>query len=207
MGELLTSNKIFDRDWMVYRYYISESELKLALLGSVPGMLERYVNQLLMELLQRDYSKRPRVITLRPLFNLYFLLIRHSISETFDLLSLLVEYHQWKELVCKALTQQELVVQLFHHFKSTLNYQPAIAFVLQLIREEPQKCEYWEELEDAYKKNVDNSYAVSGWRSIVEFYLTFAAAHFYLTAACLMTRSHSLACKHWRQLHETYLTN
>lgn len=35
---------------------------------------------------------------------------------------------------------------------------------------------------------------------------TFAAAHFYFTAACPRRGGHSLACRHWRQLYETHPT-
>jgi tetratricopeptide (TPR) repeat protein len=202
MGEILTGNKIFGGDWAVDRYYTSKSELTLTLPETVPVMLQRHVNQLLRELLQRDYLKRPRIIALLPMFNSYLLLARHSVSKTSSLLSLLAEYQQWKELVCECRTQQQLVAHLFQHFQSALNYKAAIAFGIRLILDEPQNSEYWVQLEDAYKKNGDDSYAVNGWRSIVEFQPTFAAAHVRLTAACLRSGGHSLACHHWRQLYE-----
>ena len=207
MGELLTGDKIFDGDWAVYRYHISTSELNLTLPGSIPRILQRHVNQLLVEFLQRDYWKRPQVAMLCPLFNSYLLLVHHSVSETFNLVSLLAEYSQWKELVCKCPSQHGLVAQLFDHFKSTGNYKAAIVFGMQLIREQLQKHEYWLQLEDLYDKSGDDNYAVAGWRSLVEFHPSIATAHFNFTVTCLRIRGHSLACRHWRQLYETHLTN
>ena len=84
----------------------------------------------MQELLQRDYQKRPRVDTLRPLFGSYLLLVDHSLSETFDLVSSIGEYALWKNVVHECQSQQEVIVQLVNTFIGHRVTQPFLIYIL-----------------------------------------------------------------------------
>jgi serine/threonine protein kinase len=98
LGELLTASKVFNSDWAVYRFYESTDLFEIQVPEWIPKVLRQHVTDILREILDRDYRRRPGVVDLQPIFNSFLLLSLKQESCTLEDVTCIPTYDEWRNL-------------------------------------------------------------------------------------------------------------
>jgi serine/threonine protein kinase len=123
IGEIMTGRRLFDSDWAVYRYY--ESTLPPNITAErLPTILQEHVVRMLLDLLQRDYRKRPGILLVRSLL-LTSLFVVSQVE--LDIRKSIGPYDSWKKFLSNCTSTEEVYRFLIEYFKSQNNFKLAAA--------------------------------------------------------------------------------
>lgn len=131
--ELVAGKRAFRDDYSVYGRVGLQLKLDIPI-ALLPKAFESHFEEFLGEILERDPQKRPKVSTLRILFESYCLILSPSIVKASDDVESIPPYNIWKELIRVSAQDDEVVLSgLVNWYESNRGNETMIRLLEVLI--------------------------------------------------------------------------
>jgi hypothetical protein len=198
--ELAAGNKAFHEDWAVREYAFGSDEISLREINGWPSFANSQLFDLLKQLLQKEWDKRPDAKSLQASLVASLISMKEPFSNDEFMWMMLTEFHP---------EARYLHSQYTAHWESITDYDNVIYGWMRLVGDYPTDENMHEELIGAIARKGDYLLAASVWQELLERHPDIRTFESRLQHACLNIRDEDLAVgmSRLRMVAEKYPSN